>query len=119
MSLLHSEIEGRTLAWHPPISRQILFEFELKNESEVNKLANEFRNRLISHWTELGLHKDEVRIAGPAPAALEKLRGKFRIHLCVSALKKHLPRTLVPKDILVEKMFLNKVRCDVDPQSFL
>lgn len=118
-AFLAREIEQRKLGWHPPVSRQILFEFEQRTESEAMALAGQFRDRLTEHWAQLELPRDEVRIAGPYPATLEKLRGKHRVHICVSSVKKHLPKVLVPPRLLSEKAFFGKVRCDVDPYSFL
>ena len=118
-SFLLNELEMRTLGWHPPLCRQILFEFHSKLESEALRLGNLVRAILVEHWQKRGLLPDEVRMCGPYPATLEKLREEYRFQLCVSAQKHLRPSHLVPEELSTRRELAGKMRIDVDPYSFL
>lgn len=113
------ELESRELGWHPPICRQILLEFSNKVEAVGFTLAQEFRNALVHHWQTNGIPPQKIRVVGPYPAALERLKDVYRFHICISMVKELHPKVVLPKEILFEKKFSGKVRCDVDPYSFL
>ena len=118
-SFLAGELEMRTLGWHPPLCRQILFEFHSKSESEALKLGNLVRAELVEHWKKRGLLPEEVRLCGPYPATLEKLREEFRFQVCISAQKHLRPQALVPQELPFRRELAGKMRIDVDPYSFL
>lgn len=118
-AFLVRELEARRLGWLPPISRQILFEFSHRSESEAFSLGSQFREALVEHWKTQGIPHDRARIVGPYPAALEKLRQTYRFHLCIASAKELLPYVLVPRGLLLDRKYQGKMRCDVDPYSFL
>lgn len=116
---LKTELETRKLAWLPPWSRMLLLEVALRGESEARTLADAVRAALIAHWQAQGFTERQVRLSGPQPAALPRLRGLHRFHLCISAMKSLHPSKLVPESLGIPASMRAKVRIDVDPQSFL
>jgi primosomal protein N' (replication factor Y) len=118
-AFLDSELELRSLGWHPPACRQILLEIKGRSESAALDVAMRLRSVLIDHWTKSGLGPDKVRLAGPVPATLERIREEFRFQICLSAPKSVLPARLVPPDVGIAREWQGHVRIDVDPYSFL
>ena len=116
---LASELETRRLAWLPPWCRMILLEVSHRDEETARAIAVQVRAGLFAHWQEQGLTDRQVRLSGPQPAALPRLRGLFRFHLCVSAQKNLHPRQLVPNSLGIPAAQRGDVRVDVDAQSFL
>ncbi len=116
---LSRELSLRTLGWHPPLSRLILFEFSDISESKALHLGENLRARLVEFWKQSGFLPEDVRICGPYPAALEKLRNEYRFQMTIAAARNLMPGRLVPKEILAHKDFVNKIKIDVDPHSFM
>jgi primosomal protein N' (replication factor Y) len=65
---------------YPPFSRLVLIEFKGRNEDEVLRHATAFRAALAPK-------RARMKILGPAPAALAKLRGLHRWHIVLKGLK--------------------------------
>lgn len=86
-------------------------------------LGNAIRSELTTFWKEQQLNPEHVRLAGPYPAALEKIKNEYRFQLCISARKELHPGRLVPVIRLAEHLkplgYDRFVRLDVDPYSFL
>ena len=81
--------------------------------------GNGVREELVEHWKNIGISPHEVRISGPYPATLEKLKGVYRYHMCVASEKRLLPMQLIPSSLLDNPRLFQKMRVDVDPYSFL
>lgn len=80
-SFYKEEMKERCELDYPPYSRIVLVEFHGKAEEEVMKQARSFAallDRKSMYW----------KVLGPAPAALPRLRGKYRWHLVVKALRR-------------------------------
>jgi primosomal protein N' len=60
-----------------------------------------------------------VRLTGPLPAVLSKLRGQYRVHLVIAAQREIHPAKLFPQEIMFRKEFQHLLKVDVDPFSFL
>jgi len=119
-AFLEEQLELRRLGWHPPVSRQILFEIRARSESRALDIGMRLRSLLAEHWKAVGLAPHEARLAGPVPATIEKMREEFRFQLCVSAQKSILPHRLVPPGLAACKDWpAGAVRIDVDPFSFM
>ncbi|MCA2960397.1 MAG: hypothetical protein IOD12_09100, partial [Silvanigrellales bacterium] len=118
-AFLNSQLELRELGWHPPACRQVLLEIKGRSEEKALEMAMRVRSLILEHWKNAGLQPDEVRIAGPVPATLERIREEYRFQICVSAQKSILPGRLVPHDLAIAREWQGNVRVDVDPFSFL
>lgn len=116
---LTEELKMRNLGWHPPVCRQILIEFQHTNESRIIHQAQLAQRALTSHWQAQNFSPADVRLAGPMPAVLSKLKGSHRIQLIIAARKEIHPSNLVPSEILLHKEFRSQMKVDVDPYSFL
>lgn len=122
-AFLEREYQLRSMGWHPPLCRQILFEIKGRTEGSALMLGNAIRSELAAFWKEQKLSPEHVRLAGPYPAALEKIKNEYRFQLCISARKELHPGRLVPVLRLAERLkplgYDRFVRLDVDPYSFL
>lgn len=118
-AFLDAQLELRELGWHPPACRQVLIEIRGRSEERAFESALQVRTHILEHWKNAGLKPDEVRIAGPVPATLERIREEYRFHICVSGQKAILPGQLVPRELISARAWQGAVRVDVDPFSFL
>jgi primosomal protein N' (replication factor Y) (superfamily II helicase) len=109
----------RELGGHPPFNRQILLEVKGTSERQTLDWAMELASRLKDHWKKSGILPDEVRLAGPVPATVEKIKEAYRFHLCLTTRKGLLPHRLIPESLAEEKVWKKGLRIDVDPLSFL
>jgi primosomal protein N' (replication factor Y) len=116
---LEREIQIRSMSWLPPATRQILIEVNSTRPDDAMAKGQSVREHLVAHWKILGLPAEEVRLIGPHPATLEKLRNVYRVQLAITSLRKHHPAKLVPESLLADSQLLRSLRFDVDPQSFL
>jgi primosomal protein N' (replication factor Y) len=116
---MERELRLRRVSWHPPYTRQILIEIEEKKQPAGEALGHEIRQRIVDYWSSQNLSPDAVRIIGPFPAVLERIRGVYRFQICLTFAKTILPASVVPADLLRDKQISRKIRIDVDPYSFL
>ncbi|MEY4065887.1 MAG: hypothetical protein RIR26_2095 [Pseudomonadota bacterium] len=116
---LSEEFKMRQLGWHPPVCRQILIEMQHASEAHLMHLGSLLQKELTTHWLSAGFSPQEVRLTGPMPAVLAKLKGQHRVQLVISAKREIHPARLVPQDVLLRKEFQHVVKADVDPFSFL
>jgi primosomal protein N' (replication factor Y) len=116
---LQDELKMRELGWHPPVSRQILIELHHSNESLLMHKAMAIQKELTHLWTSQSLSPQDVRLTGPMPASLSKLKGSYRVHLVIAARKDIHPSRLVPVELTSRKEFHSIIKVDVDPFSFL
>jgi primosomal protein N' (replication factor Y) (superfamily II helicase) len=113
---LQEELELRQAATLPPFKRQMLIELQGPDEAKVFQLASLWRTVVLTHWSALGLDPKFVKLVGPVPAILEKLKGQFRFHITVSFPKNMLPKQVLPLSLWEKKQ--QGVKIDVDPVSF-
>lgn len=118
-SFLTEEIKMRRLGWHPPLCRQILIELHHANESRLLYVGNILQTELAKNWAGQGLTSDVVRLTGPMPAVLSKLKGQHRVHVVISAQRDLHPSRLVPQEVLQMRELQGMIRVDVDPFSYL
>lgn len=111
-SFLAEELVFRRAFAYPPAARLALVRYESKNESSARRAAEEGARQL----TEL---PSTVRVRGPAPAPIERIRGYWRWQILISARNRNTLRQMLE---LVETPSSGKsVRriIDVDPLSTL
>ena len=116
---LERELKMRKLAWHPPFSRQILFQISHTQLKLAQQLGENLRNLLVSHWKTMGFAQNEIRLAGPYEATIAKMNNEFRYQLCLNFNRNLHPKNITPKEIWLNKDFLGHLKIDVDPLSFL
>lgn len=119
VEFLSDEIQMRRLGWHPPICRQILIELHHGNEARLLYIGNRLQAELTKTWASQGMTPENVRLTGPMPAVLSKLKGQHRVHLVISAQRDIHPMLLVPREILQIREFQGVIKVDVDPFSYL
>ncbi len=74
------EIELRRLAGSPPILDLVTLTVSGQDETLVLRGCVKLRRALSSYFSDL----DEIKILGPAPAAIAKINNRFRYRLAVS-----------------------------------
>ena len=116
---LTDELKMRELGWHPPVCRQILIEMQHSNEVQLMQQASVLQKALTEAWQSHNLSPKDVRLTGPMPAVLAKLKGNHRVHLVIAARKDIHPGKLVPREIVGRKEFQHLLKVDVDPFSFM
>lgn len=93
-SFAGSELESRELFQYPPFSQIIRVVVAgvdpVATESACERLAEE-----IAHQLEESIGLNEVKILGPAPCIIERLRNKFRFHLIIKNLAGEEGRQLI------------------------
>lgn len=115
------ELAGRRLLRYPPVWRLAAVKISDSNAQTAQKAASEVAGLLAPLGAELGVEK--LRILGPAPAALSRLRGRYRWQILLKAAS---PATLQGVlDRLERRMFEGsfahraRVSIDVDPYELM
>lgn len=116
---LERELKRRELAWNPPFSRQILLEIRHKIKEKALCLAGDLAKQLSCFWQQQQFSNQQIRLAGPVPAAIERVSEEYRMQICIHFSKQYHPQKVVPKQILEQKQFAHCLRVDVDPFSFI
>lgn len=108
------DLEFRELLDYPPYTHLITVFFRGEDESKLVAYATEFTSGIQAY-----IH-DEIKVAGPSPAPIERIKGKFRYMLVIRGRKLKLMKQAlrilalhrpIPKGI--------DVYVDVDAQSML
>jgi primosomal protein N' (replication factor Y) len=106
------ELRFRRVFHYPPFTRMVQLLVKDKNRDRAQSLMLELAADLAAHPL-----SRSVRISGPAPAPLERLRGQWRFQLLArSAAGKDLHRLL--HDVLPKNPSYD-LTIDVDPQQLL
>ena len=108
------DLEFRQLLNYPPYSRMILLNFRGENEKAVGDYAKQIYDLLQPY-----IH-DEITMTPPAPAPIERIKGKFRYQILVKGNKLKTLREAVRVLVLHRTAPRNvEFYADVDPQSLL
>jgi primosomal protein N' (replication factor Y) len=83
-SFYEEELQYRKELQYPPMSRLALIEFKGENENNVMHHAEKFSSLLKKV-------KQRIIVLGPAPAAIAKLKRRYRWHLVLKSLKENDP----------------------------
>ena len=111
------EIRYRTELGYPPVRRMIKIEVKSAREKLAADAAQAARNR-IRHL----LRGKETTLLGPAPAAIARVRGKFRYQMLLLSPKREVIRMLAAEARrAVEEQFGRSVQVivDVDPVNLM
>lgn len=115
-SFAKSEIELREELGYPPHGRLIRAVFEDEDESACLEAARTCAARVREHTK-----PSDVLVLGPAPAAISRLRGRYRQHFLLKApdLTPGLSRARSILSQFAEESSRTRVAIDVDPVSML
>jgi primosomal protein N' (replication factor Y) len=83
-----SEIEARQAFEYPPFSQIVRIVVAGNDPGTVEGTCYQIAEE-ISQFIESTLPPDSMKVLGPAPCLIERLRGKFRFHLIVKNLSGH------------------------------
>jgi primosomal protein N' (replication factor Y) len=106
-AFLAEELRFRQAFGYPPYTRLAALVVAHPKREEAERLAR----ALAAAVTAQG--REEVRVAGPAPAPLERLRGEWRWQLLVRAVSGSLLRRVVAT--AVATLGSRHVSVDIDP----
>ncbi|HYN21898.1 MAG TPA: primosomal protein N' [Thermoanaerobaculia bacterium] len=111
-AFVKEELRFRRVFHYPPYTRMVQILVRDKDRDRAEKLIKDLAADLAAHPL-----SRNVRMAGPAPAALERLKGQWRFQLLVrSAAFKDMHRLL--REVLPANPSYDLV-VDVDPQQLL
>ena len=113
-SFYEFDMSVREMLKYPPFGHLMTVHFKSENESHCLQYAEYFKSELMEY-----IHS-EVQISGPAPAPIERIKGKFRYMLIIRGEKLKVIREKIrfllfkrpiPKDV--------EAYADIDAQSML
>jgi primosomal protein N' (replication factor Y) len=108
------DLEFRKLLNYPPYSRIILLNFRGESEKAVEDYAKTIHDQLLPY-----MH-DEITMTPPAPAPIERIKGKFRYQILIKGNKLKTLREAIRILVLHRTPPRNvEFYADVDPQSLL
>lgn len=115
------ELEFRRKFRYPPYSAMVNLLFRDRAEAKASHMARELAGKLIKYRDELS-NPSRMRILGPAPAALEKLKSEYRWQVLVKATSRRelhevLSRALA--ELRGEGHRLERLTVDIDPINLL
>ncbi|MBM3162326.1 MAG: primosomal protein N' [Chlorobi bacterium] len=112
------EIAVRGALGYPPAAKLVKFEFSSTEEKQSAEAALFFREQLDAN-----LPSEQVKLLGPAPAGLAKLKGRYRYQLLVKIFSGKLSPSFIRSQIdsLLARYRSAKlsVSIDVDPQNLM
>ncbi|MBT5738382.1 MAG: primosomal protein N' [Planctomycetes bacterium] len=112
--LLEEENSIRKLLRYPPHGHLA----RILCEDEEEQKAYESAKVLVEAMKECGL--DSVQILGPAPAPIERLRGRFRQHLLLKSLHRGPLREVASTALNTKPRWAStRITLDIDPQNLL
>lgn len=80
-SFLEQELESREAFEYPPFSQIIRVVLAGEIDPDVQAACEQLAEELSSHLEPFT--EDQIKIVGPAPCLIERIRGKFRHHLII------------------------------------
>jgi primosomal protein N' (replication factor Y) len=110
--LFQSELAARQAFDYPPFSQLLRVVFAAENLIVAERACEEVTESLTNHLEEL-LPPSAVQVLGPAPCLIERLRGKFRIHLVIKNKAGHVGQNLIT-NFLKQKHFPAELSMAID-----
>ena len=120
-SFFDEEIRYRRRFGYPPFTALANVVVQNKEREQVKQLVHRVADFLLLNRTRLSSEK-RMRILGPAPAALEKLKGRYRFQIIIKTTdRQELHRVLdcTLKNLEKESMNLQGLSIDIDPLNLL
>ena len=114
------ELRYRKRLGYPPFTRAVNIRFEGKDEEKVQAYAEKVAHYLLAHAQG---ENEQIAVLGPAPAPIERIRGRERWQVLLKSKDRHTLLALVKKTQaeLFTHQHTNGIRVivDVDPYSML
>jgi primosomal protein N' (replication factor Y) len=114
------ELRYRKRLGYPPFTRAVNIRFEGKDEEKVQAYAEKVAHYLLAH---VQGENEQIAVLGPAPAPIERIRGRERWQVLLKSKDRHTLLALVKKTQaeLFTHQHTNGIRVivDVDPYSML
>ena len=113
-SFYNFDMSVREMLKYPPFGHLMTVHFRSENEAHCLQYAEYFKSELMEY-----IHS-EVKISGPSPAPIERIKGKFRYMIIIRGEKLKIIREKIrfllfkrpiPKDV--------EAYADIDAQSML
>jgi len=117
--LAEQEVKIRASAGFPPFARLVFFLVEDRQESLARARAEEI-GRGARDWIQTNASSSQVAVLGPAPAAIERLRDRYRWQILLKATDTAALHRLT--DYLAasfQRSGGQRVLIDVDPENML
>ena len=115
------EIQFRRRFQYPPFSALVNLLVQDRDRQKANRLATELCSLLIHHRKACST-ADRMRVLGPAPAVLERLKGQYRFQILIKTIRRQEAHEVIRRSLasLREKKWnLSKVSVDVDPLTLM
>jgi primosomal protein N' (replication factor Y) (superfamily II helicase) len=112
------ELRYREALGYPPFSRVAILRFDGLDAARVEAAARKTADGLRARNASLPRVR-QARILGPAPAAIERLRGRYRWQILFKARTPNDLRALVRPSLEAEWRAAVRVAIDVDPYGML
>ncbi len=115
------EIQFRRRFRYPPFSALVNLLVQDRDRQKASQLATQLCSWLVHHRKACST-ADRMRVLGPAPAALERLKGQYRFQILIKTIRRQEAHEVIRRslDTLREKKWnLSKVSVDVDPVNLL
>lgn len=115
------EIEYRQLLGYPPFTNLVQVLVSDESQAKALRIGEKIAAALKASAASDG-REGRVKVLGPAPAPLEKLRGKFRIQILVKAKSDVFAGSVLREafdQLSQHKVELKNVQVDVDPLTLL
>ena len=110
------ELRDRHTAGYPPFGRLVLITAEGKDEEKTGAALADLATRIRTAAYE----RSDLQLLGPAPAALSKLRDKYRWQIIAKARNARMVRTFVADSLRPWRPPSGiKVTVDVDPADMM
>lgn len=115
------EIQFRRRFRYPPFSALANLVVKGPTAERARQLAQRLVQRLQQHRRELA-RPEELKVLGPAPAPIERLKGEHRFQVLLKANHRPRMREVIRRaleDLRREKAPLKRIAVDIDPVSLL
>ncbi len=120
LSFYKREIDLRRRLFYPPFSHLINIVLSSKDRQKVEEVAESITKRLKFLFSK----EEQIKIMGPSPAPLSKLRGRYRWQiLCKFPIKELMEANLIHIHMISKEMSIKdrdiRIIIDVDPYNML
>jgi primosomal protein N' (replication factor Y) len=105
----HKEIEYRRQLGYPPFSQMVLLTYAHSNSAACQREAEKMREILLNQIARKG--EPDIRIIGPSPAFIPRLRGRYQWRIFLCGLSLHA--------FLEDLVFSKGWTVDIDPVTVL
>lgn len=79
------ELRFRKGLWYPPYARLTMFRISATNEGEGLALCRRIRSRVDQVGAEVITERAQLRVLGPSPSPMYRIKGRFRWQILVKA----------------------------------